>query len=159
MKLFRAIALTASAIVCAAGPASAQSDIGPHSRVGVAEKVSTLVVGVDVAVPVLERANVRIGFNAFTFNHDFDNDGITLAAGLRLRSFSAYFDWFALGGGFHISPGVMVYNGNEIGVVATVPAGRSFSLGDEDLFSDATNPVTGAGKISFANKIAPSLLI
>jgi hypothetical protein len=53
----------------------------------------------------------------------------------------------------------MLYNGNEVGVVARVPAGQRFSLGDESLFSNAANPVTGTGKISFANKIAPSLAI
>ena len=65
---------------------------------------------------MLPRANVRVGFNTFTFNRDFDDDGITLAAKLKLRSVSAYFDWFAFGGGFHISPGVMLYNGNEVGI-------------------------------------------
>jgi hypothetical protein len=158
MKVFRAIVLVGSTTFCAVGPAVAQSELGPHSRVGVAAKVSTLGIGVDAAVPVLERANVRVGFNAFTFNHDFDDDGINLAASLRLRSFSAYFDWFAFGGGFHISPGVMIHNGNRLSAIATVPAGKSFSLGDSDLYSNAANPITGNANISF-EKVAPTILI
>jgi len=158
MKLFQAIVVVVSAVVFAAGPAAAQEDRGPHSSVGVAAKVSTLGVGVDAAVPVLERANVRVGFNMFTFNHDFEDDGITLAASLKLRSLSASFDWFAFGGGFHISPGVMLYNGNRVGLQAFVPPGQTFDLGDETLFSSAANPVTGNGQVAF-DRIAPSLTL
>ena len=49
---------------------------------------------------------------------------VSLAAQLKLRSFDAYIDWFPLGGGFHVSPGLMLYNGNEVSAIATVPGGR-----------------------------------
>jgi hypothetical protein len=159
MKVFRALVLAGCSTLCAVGPAAAQPDLGPHSSVGLSANVSTLGLGVDAAFPVLERANVRVGFNLFNLNHDFDNDGITLAASLQLSSFSAHFDWFAFGGGFHISPGVMVYNGNKVTAVATVPAGQKFSLGDENLFSNAANPVNGSARISWESKVAPSLLM
>src|SRR5437879_2441829 len=100
MKVFRAIVLVGALTLCAVGRAAAQPDLGPHSSVGLAANVSTLGVGLDAAFPVLERANVRVGFNLFTLSHDFDNDGITLAASLKLGSFNAHFDWFAFGGGF-----------------------------------------------------------
>jgi hypothetical protein len=158
MKVFRAVVLVASTTLCAVAPVAAQADLGPHSTVGLAAKVSTLGLGLDAAFPVLERANVRVGFNLFTLNHEFDNDGIILAANLRMRSFSAYFDWFAFGGGFHVSPGVMIHNGNQLSAVATVPGGDSFSLGDDELFSNRANPVIGSAKIGF-EKIAPSLNI
>ena len=134
--------------------AAAQSD----SHAGVAVKVSTLGVGLDVAVPVGERVNVRGGFNAFGFSHDFDQDGILLNAKLKLRSVVAHLDWFPFGGGFHISPGVMLYNGNRLDAIATVPGGEDFSLGDEDLISNPANPVTGTANLTF-RKAAPSLLM
>jgi hypothetical protein len=158
MRLSTALVIALSAVVFAAGPAAAQEVREPHTSVGVAAKVSTLGAGVDVAVPVLERANVRVGFSMFTLNRDFDDDGITLAASLKLRSVSASFDWFAFGGGFHISPGVMLYNGNEVDIQASVPPGQSFDLGDEELFSSTTNPITGTGKVDF-DKVAPSLTL
>ena len=52
----------------------------------------------------------------------FEDDGITLDATLTLRSASAHLDWFPFGGGFHLSPGVMLYNGNQMNAVA--PASR-----------------------------------
>jgi hypothetical protein len=157
MKVCRALMLAVAMSVCFLGTVSAQ-EAGPHSNVGVAVKISTLGLGVDAAFPVAERANVRVGFNASTLTHDFDNDGITLAASLKLRSFSTYLDWFAFGGSFHVSPGLMLYNGNKVSAIATVPAGRNFDLGDEKLFSSASNPVNGTANIAFA-KIAPSILI
>lgn len=158
MRVFHAFVIAISGLVFTAGPAAAQQDRGPHSSVGVAAKVSTLGGGVDVALPVLERANIRVGVNMFTFNHDFDSDGITFAASLKLRSVSASLDWFAFGGGFHLSPGVMLYNGNEVSIRAFVPPGHTFDLGDDTLFSSATDPITGNGDIAF-NKVAPSLTL
>jgi hypothetical protein len=157
MKVFRVVMLAAATTLSAVIPATAQ-DLGPHSSAGIAVKVSTLGFGFDTAFPVLDRANVRVGFNAFTFNHDFDDDGITLGASLKMRSLSAYFDWFPFGGGFHVSPGVMIYNGNQVTALATVPAGHTFDLGDETYFSSAADPVNGTAKIAF-EKVAPSLLI
>lgn len=158
MRMFQALVAVVSTALFASAPAAAQDDRGPHSSVGVAAKVSTLGVGVDAAVPVLDRANVRLGFNMFTLNRDFEDDGITLAASLKLRSLTASFDWFAFGGGFHISPGVMLYNGNQVGLQAFVPPGQTFDLGDETLYSSAANPVTGNGTVAF-HKIAPSLTL
>lgn len=157
MKVSRTIVVAGAVLFCVAGSAAAQQ-FGPHSSVGFAVKVSTLGIGVDTAFPVSEKTNLRVGFNAFTLNRSFDDDGLTLDAALRLRSFSAYFDWFAFGGGFHISPGVMLYNGNQVNAIATVPPGSSFDLGDEELYSSAANPVNGTARIAF-EKVAPSLVI
>jgi hypothetical protein len=157
MKVFPAIALAAVTTLCIGDLAAAQ-ELGPHSKVGVAVKVGTMGVGVDAAFPVLERANVRVGVNTFTFNRDFENDGTALAASLRMRSVSASFDYFPFGGGFHISPGVMLYNGNRASAVMTVPAGDSFDLGDQEFYSDSANPMTASYSVGFA-KVAPSLVL
>lgn len=153
MNQARTIVLAGMTLFCLGGVAAAQTP-GPHSNAGVAVKVSTLGFGADVAVPVASRANVRAGFNAFSLSHDFDNDGIDLAANLHLRSVTASIDWFAFGGGFHLSPGLMLYNGNRLSALATVPGGESFDLGDEELFSNAANPVTGTATIDF-KRVAP----
>ena len=144
--------------VAGAGIAAAQTPGSTPSHAGIAVKVGTLGVGVDLAVPVGRKVNVRASLNAFSLSHDFDEDGITLAATLKLRSASAYLDWFPFGGGFHLSPGVMLYNGNEVSANASVPGGRAFSLGDEDLVSDPARPVTGSASVAF-EKVAPSLVL
>ena len=103
--------------------------------------------------------NVRGGFSVFSLSHDFDNDGITFAAQLELRSVSAHLDWFPFGGGFHLSPGVMLYNGNEVNADARVPSGNIFNLGDERLLSDPSSPVTGTAVVSFRSRVAPSVRV
>jgi hypothetical protein len=113
MRLLIATAISVLMIGLQARPASAQTAHG-----GVLVNLSTLGYGFGAAVPVGERANVRVGVNLLTFSHDFDNDGITMAAQLKLRSVNAYFDWFPFAGGFHVSPGVMLYNGNRVEATA-----------------------------------------
>jgi hypothetical protein len=125
---------------------------------GVGVKLSTLGIGFDGAVAATDRSNVRVGVNFFTFNHDFDDDGITLAAHLKLRSVTAQFDWFPTGGGFHVSPGLMIYNGNRVEATAFVPGGQQFDLGDDRLLSNPSNPVNGDAKVAF-EKVAPEITI
>src|SRR5690242_14335003 len=153
MRLF-VCAMSLLMVLSFAGEASSQTEA--HGGVGV--KVGTLGFGFDGAVPVLENANVRIGANFFNFNHDFDTDGITLAAQLKLRSVVAQFDWFPTGGGFHVSPGLMLHNGNRVEANASVPAGRQFTLGNDTLVSNPANPVNGNAKVAF-EKVAPAVTI
>lgn len=155
-----AIAAGAAAQTAAAQAVSSQmasSRTAVHG--GVAIKFGVLGAGVDVAVPVGRRVNVRAGVSGFSLSHVFENDGITLDANLKLRSASASLDVFPFGGGFHVSPGVMLYNGNEATAVASVPAGRTFTLGSQDFVSDPANPVTGTATITFERRLAPSLML
>ncbi len=125
---------------------------------GMDVKIGTLGIGFDGAVGINDKSSVRVGVNFFNFNHDFDNDGITLAAHLKLRSVTAHYDWFPSGGGFHVSPGLMLHNGNRVEADAFVPAGDTFTLGGEQLRSDASNPVNGEATVSF-KKVAPMVTI
>ena len=125
---------------------------------GVDVKLGTLGIGFDGAVGVTENSAVRVGVNFFNFNHEFDNDGITLAAQLKLRSVMTQFDWFPTGGSFHVSPGLMIYNGNRVEANAFVPGGSPFTLGNESLMSNPANPVIGNAKVAF-EKVAPVITI
>lgn len=133
-------------------PASA----GGHSslpRLGIGVKVGLLGVGVEAATAVMRRANLRGGFNDFSFSRGFSKDGIHYNGRLQLRSVEAHFDYY-LFGGFHISPGALLYNGNKGTATASVPGGNSFTLGGTTYYSDAADPVTGRGTLAL-NKFAP----
>jgi hypothetical protein len=114
--------------------------------------------GVDVGIRTSDRTNVRAGFNALSFSHDFDNDGINLAAQLKWRSLQAHLDWFPFSGGFHVSPGIMLYNGNKVEAQASVPPDKTFDLGNNTLRSNPASPVTGAVTVAW-EKVAPSLTV
>src|SRR6266478_5626149 len=105
--------------------------------IGVGVKVSTLGIGGEAAIAVSHRSNVRFGFNAFSYGHTFDKDGVTYKGTLDLRSAQATYDLFFLKE-FHISPGVLLYNGNNVTASASVPGGQSFTLSNTNYVCDST---------------------
>ena len=144
----------AGAAVVEQSPAPAQTGRMFASKVGVGVKVSLLGIGVEAATPITYHTNLRFGFNTFSYSRGFNNDGVNYAASLGFNSVETHFDWFPFAGGFHLSPGLMVYNGNQIKANATVPGTNSFTLGGTTYVSDAANPITGTGKIGF-NAVGP----
>ena len=125
--------------------------------IGLGVKVSTLGIGGEAAVPLGHRSNVRVGFNLFNYSHTFDKDGVTYKGTLNLRSVQATYDFFPLGP-FHISPGVLLYNGNKLTADASVPGGQTLTFNNTNYLSDMADPVAGTGKLS-VYKSAPMLLI
>jgi hypothetical protein len=129
----------------------------PESHVGIGVKFSTMGAGIEAAIPITSNTNLRGGFNIFSYSRRLDRDGIHYAGDWSFRSVQATFDWFPFHGAFHLSPGVLVYNGNEFTAVANAPAGQTFTLGGTTYASSAVDPVHGNGKIEF-NKAAPMVL-
>src|ERR1051326_3138244 len=126
-------------------------------NIAIGGHVSTLGIGGDVAVRVSDRSNLRGGFNLFSYAWTFDKDGIRYDGHVQLRSAEAEFDWFPFSGSFHVSPGLMAYYGNEVDTDASVPTGRTFTLGSTTYISPAI-PVLGVGHIGF-NKVVPAIRV
>lgn len=126
--------------------------------VGVGFKVSSLGIGGDVAFPISRRTNLRAGFNAFSYSGDFDKDGVVYTGDLKLVSVQGYWDFFPFGGAFHVSPGLMLYNGTDLLANAQVPASKSFDLGDGTYISSSSDPIRGTAKAGL-NKVAPMFLV
>src|SRR6266852_3642834 len=137
-----------------AAPAKGSSE--GRIPIGVGVKVSTLGIGGEVAVAVMHRSNVRFGFNAFNYGHTFDKDGVTYKGTLDLRSAQATYDLFFFKE-FHISPGVLVYNGNNVTANASVPGGKSFTLSNTNYVSAAADPIAGTGTLP-VYQAAPMIL-
>jgi hypothetical protein len=127
------------------------------SKVGIGIKISTLGVGIEAAVPVTGKLNVRGGFNFLRLNQGISSDGIRYDGHVHFQSAEAHLDWFPFGG-FHISPGLLFYNGNSIIATAAVPGGQTFSVGGTSYESDPATPVTGTGSLNFV-KVSPSIMI
>jgi hypothetical protein len=131
---------------------------GPFSTVAVTAKIGVLGVGVDLATPLSRKTNLRIGGNYFTYSDTLTSNGINFKGNLNFASAVASLDWFPWGRSFHISPGAMVFNGNRISANASVPAGTSFTIDNNNFVSSPTDPVGGNAKITF-NKAAPMLTV
>jgi hypothetical protein len=138
----------------AAAPAKGKGE--GRIPIGIGVKVSTLGIGGEAAVALTHRSNVRVAFNAFSYGDTFGKDGVTYKGTLDLRSLQATYDLFLLSG-FHVSPGVLIYNGNKVTANASVPGGQSFTLSNVNYLSDAADPVAGTGKLA-VYKAAPMLL-
>jgi len=148
---------TSTAAASAAEPAAPAKESSERIPFGVGVKVSTLGIGGEVSVAVSHRSNVRVGFNAFSYGHTFDKDGATYKGTLQLRSAQATYDIFLVKG-LHVSPGVLLYNGNQVSANVSVPGGQTFTLSNTNYVSDATDPVTGTGRLS-VYKAAPMVLL
>lgn len=148
----------AAGAVVEQSPTPAQSERMFASKVGVGVRMSLLGAGIEAATPITYHTNLRVGFNTFSYSRGFTNDGTNYAASLNFRSFETHLDWFPFAGGFHLSPGAMLYNGNQIKANASVPGTQSFTLGGTSYTSDPANPITGTGKIGF-NTVAPTFML
>jgi hypothetical protein len=127
------------------------------SRVGVGVKISTLGIGGEVAVRLADRLNVRGGVSGFGLSHNLSSDGINYAGHVKLISGDAHLDVF-LFRSFHVSPGLLFYNGNGVNANASVPGGQTFSVGGTQYESSTADPVMGTGKVTFT-KVAPEITI
>jgi hypothetical protein len=141
----------------AAEPAPKKPGQVTSSKIGIGLKVSTLGAGIEVATPLAGKLNVRGGFNMFRYDRGLTNNGIHYTGQLRFQSAEAHLDYFPFGG-FHISPGLLFYNGNQLSATAAVPGGQTFTLGGTSYQSDTTTPVTGTGKLDFV-KVSPSIML
>ena len=137
-------------VLMLAKPGSSQDQsVKPFSRLAIGAKVSTLGIGVEAATLVTNRSNVRAGFNFFSYDRTFTTDGVSYKGRLHFRSVEGHYDWFPFGGSFHLSPGVLVYNGNRFTANSSVPGGQTFTLDGTTYLSDPNDPITGAGKVDF----------
>ena len=125
---------------------------------GVGVKASLLGGGVEGAVRVTHRTNVRAGFNMFSYSRGFNKDGVAYNGQLGFKTVEAHYDIFPFAGSFHVSPGVLVYAGTPITATALVPGNQTFTLGGQQYYSDPNAPITGKGTIKF-NQAAPMATI
>jgi hypothetical protein len=141
-------------------PASQQPASGGASngKVGVAVSASTLGVSFDAAMRLSDKANLRAGVNTLGHSRDIEDDEITFEGTLKMRSVHAYLDWFPFGGGFHISPGMIIHNGNRVDLTALIPAGDTVEIDGEEFLSSASNPIRASGDVTFKST-RPAIVI
>ena len=106
----------------------AQQETATAPRFAIAFKVSLLGFGGEAAVPITRKTDFRAGVNGFSYDRNFNKDGVGYAGHLNFRSTETHFDWFPFGGSFHLSPGMLIYNGNKITADASVTGGQTFDL-------------------------------
>ncbi|MDR3764042.1 MAG: hypothetical protein P4M01_08115 [Acidobacteriota bacterium] len=134
-------------------------DVKPFSSVAVGVIVGTLGPGVEVATPLSRRLNLRGDAGFFNYNTSVSDSGINYNGGLKLRNGRISLDYFPWAKGFHISPGVLIYNQLDINATAIFSSTSSFTLNDVDYYSSVDKPLTGAATVEFGHKVAPALTV
>jgi hypothetical protein len=131
----------------------------PHFGIGV--KVSLLLgVGVEAATGVTRKSNVRGGFNFFSYDFDQTQNSGDYSIKMRLRSAQVTYDWFPFGGGFHLSPGALIYNDNHMEGDVTFAGGKTLTLGSQKYTSKAGDPITGSVNLALNNyQVSPMFLL
>lgn len=148
---------TVGAADSAGSDTSGASATAPDHAVGIAANISTLGLGGQAAVALNRKLDLRGGVNFFRLDRTKVSNGITYDAGIHLGNGDVLLDWFPWANSFHLTPGVLVYNGNKISGAAHVPGGDSFTLNNFTYYSSTANPVTGSGSVE-VNKVAPMIL-
>jgi hypothetical protein len=129
----------------------------PFSTVGIALRVSTLGAGLEIATPLSQSVNLRSIINDVDYGYKFTSNGGNYNAEAHFHSAQMSVDWFPFHGGFHISPGIMVFN-NKLAVQIKVPAGQVFELEDYQMTSSLNDPLHGGATATYGKKIAPVLM-
>ena len=92
--------------------------------------------------------NLRATGNFFNYSTNFNASGISATAKLSLSSMGVAVDYYPLHLPIRISPGLLLYNGNQLTATAGVPGGDSFTLNGQDYYSANANPLNGAGTLA-----------
>jgi hypothetical protein len=132
-------------------------DASSGSRFALAFRTSTLGLGADIGVRVADHVNLRIGFSGFNYSRTVSDGNIPYVGVLRLRSLQAMAEWFPWHGGFHLSPGLLLYDGNRVTAKALFSKAQILSSGTNTFTSDPRDPITGAARSSM-RKVAPMIL-
>ncbi len=127
----------------------AAPSIRPFSKLGVGVNIGTLGIGAEAATPIANRLNLRGGANFLGYSRNIDNNGLNYSTNLDLRSGQASLDWFPFGGTFHLSPGVMFYNGTKVAASVQVPNSTRFTLNGMGYYSAPSDPLNGSVNIAF----------
>lgn len=115
-------------------------------------------IGLDVALPVAQKFNVRVGGSYFAYTGNFETDGARIAAALTLGGGKAALDWFPFGNGIRVSPMLVFAIQTDVNATVLVPSGQSITLNGKDYVSSTTNPLSGSAHITTRN-VAPGLSI
>jgi hypothetical protein len=145
----------------AAGGAAAQSSGTGHvllHAIGAEVHVGLNGVGMDFALPVARKWNVRVGGQYLQYTGHFTEEGAQIDADLHVGGGKAGIDWFPFNNGFHVSPQVFFAIQTQVHATVLVPSGTEVTLNGNDYISSPSDPLHGQATVT-TRKTAPGLAI
>ncbi|HKI04521.1 MAG TPA: hypothetical protein VKK31_21255 [Thermoanaerobaculia bacterium] len=99
-----------------------------RAEVAVAAKAGTLGAGVELTAGIVPRLNARFGANGFNYSDRREASQIEYDAEAQLRTATGLLDWYPLGGGFHLTGG-LVYNDSKVEGSSIAPPSGTYDIG------------------------------
>ncbi len=135
-----------------------KSPYGPFSHFAFGLTATTLGGGIQLATPLGNRLNLRVGGNFLQFQYPFTKDSVNYTPQIKLESGQGTIDWFPGNGEFHVSAGALYFR-NGFSGLANVQPGQVYKLGDTTYINSIDDPVSGNASLSYDRKIAPMVLL
>ncbi len=131
---------------------------GPFSHLAFGVSASTLGGSAQLATPLGNRFNLRVGGNFLQFQYPFTKDGVQYTPQIKLESGQGTLDWFPGNGEFHVSAGALYFRNGFSGLAAVQP-GQVYTLGGTKYINSIDDPVSGTASLKYDRKVAPMLLL
>ncbi len=151
-------ALVEEAALIAPVPVSRRRDLKPPatSSPALETHIGLSGPGASIATPLGSHLAVRVGADMIRYTGQFQEDGATINASLRLGYIKSQVDWFPWAGQFHISPLLILGNNTRVRADVLLDPAQQFDLDGHQFRSSATDPLHGAGRVDTAHT-APGL--
>ncbi len=122
-----------------------------EDKAGFAVRASTLGVGGELAYPISDKVNVRVGLYGLKLNRDEVADNINYKFKANLFNAGALIDYYPWQGIFHLSTGLFYSDNN---VKGDAVSGQDLAIGDRTYTPAEVGTLHGVVK---ANSVAPYL--
>ena len=140
----------AAALIIALAAAPQARAVSPG--MGITVQAGTTGIGLGYDVALSPRFTARIGYSGFNDDHSVNTSDVDYSGTLKLSMVTGIVDWYAFGGGFHLSAGV-VGNGTRLDVRGQPAAGGSYTINGHSYTGGDVGALTG--RLKFGNAVSP----
>ena len=99
-------------------------------ELGVALKVGTIGLGVDLSYSLYDKVNLRGGYSRIDRKRNVNETGVSYKAELAMSSATLLLDWHPFANGFRLTGGVSYYPDNQVTGSAVPVAGQTLTVND-----------------------------
>jgi len=107
---------------------------------GLSVKASTLGLGLELDYKINDKFNVRLQSNRYTYDDEFEEDGIDYEGEIKLSSTGLLLDWRPFEGKFRLTGGLYANNNEITGHSASV-GDETYDIGEASYGSSSTDPL------------------
>lgn len=124
------------------------------SRFAIGPSIGTTGIGVNLNFSPTTALGLRLGYNHFDYDTDFDDTDVSYDAEFDKDSVSLLLDWHPGNGSFRVTAGAYAHSDNAVSIMATPAAGGTYTFNGRDYSADDIESISGNADF---NKTTPYL--